>query len=45
MTDDTKGEALLLELLNGFIKTKVLLGAYQLDLFTACASPRRRSRR
>lgn len=33
----------LLELLDGFIKTKVLIGAYHLDLFTRCAEPRPRA--
>lgn len=37
------GEAHLLGLLDGFIKTKVLIGAYKLDLFTACRTPRSRA--
>lgn len=33
----------LLGLLDGFLKTKVLIGAYRLDLFTRCAEPRPRA--
>jgi demethylspheroidene O-methyltransferase len=38
-----QGERGLLELLDGFIKTKALIGAYKLDLFTRCAEPRPRA--
>lgn len=38
MTTTLTGEPLLLELLDGFLKTKVLITAYQLDVFTAAAA-------
>ncbi|MCX4243102.1 methyltransferase [Paraliomyxa miuraensis] len=37
MTVSARGEPLLLELLDGFLQTKVLITAYQLDLFTMVA--------
>lgn len=40
---NAQSERGLLELLDGFIKTKVLIGAYKLDLFTRCAQPRPRA--
>jgi demethylspheroidene O-methyltransferase len=37
MTTSTSGEPLLLELLDGFLETQVLITAYRLDVFTALA--------
>ena len=37
MTEPARGEPLLLELLDGFLQTKVLITAPQRDLFTAAA--------
>lgn len=39
MTTTLTGEKLLLDLLDGFIKTQVLMTAYRLDLFTAARDP------
>jgi len=39
MSDDTRGEKRLLGILDGFIESKVLLTAFQLDLFTAAREP------
>lgn len=39
MTHAITGEKLLLELLDGFLKSKVLMTAYKLDLFTAARAP------
>jgi demethylspheroidene O-methyltransferase len=38
------GEKLLLDLLDGFLKSKVLMTAYRLDLFTAAREPKARDR-
>ena len=38
-TTPMTGEKLLLDLLDGFLKSKVLLTAYRLDLFTAARAP------
>jgi demethylspheroidene O-methyltransferase len=45
MTEPARGEPLLLELLDGFLQTKVLITAHQLDLFTAAAAEPRSATR
>lgn len=42
MTETPAGEKLLLELLDGFLKSKTLMTGYRLDLFTAARAPLRR---